>query len=291
MSAIFAVVALAILAGAAALGWFVVKAGGSRTWLWCLLLGVVIAATLFVAQIVQIQYAPTAVWSIALAAGLIAAVALFVRIGADVGWRGGRVTALAGMVFVVIVAFVFVAMAMPTGDLFVPLFEDRAQQMAEAQGFEVLLAPDEQLFTEYLPVTEITSADGGVQIQYERFTLVQRAVDGAPGEEELQAVLAPGTEPLGPGSVRVEQDARYETAFVDGELALIATYKDRSSAEKGSLGIEDVRVLAFARDGVLVIVFSHGWMEFEPADGSYTPVDALSADELVRIAESLRPLE
>jgi len=289
MAAIFAVVALVILAGAVALGWSVARAGGPRTWLWCLL-GIVIAASLFVAQIVQIQYRPTAVWLIALGAGLIAALVLFVRIGADVSWRGGRVAALVGMVLVVIVAFVFVAMAMPAGDLFVPLFEDRAQQMAEAQGFDVLLAHDETMFTEYLPVDEVGSGDG-VQIMYERFTLVERAADGAYGEEELHAVLAPGTEPLGPGSVRVEQDARYETTYVGEELALVVTYADRSTAEKGSLGIEDVRALAFARDDVLVIVYSHGWMEYEPADESYTPVDALSADELVRIAESLKPAE
>lgn len=290
MSAIFAVVALAILAGAVALGRFVAKAGGPRTWLWCLLLGAVVAATLFVAQIVQILYRPTAPWLIALAAGLIAAVALFIRIGADVSWRGARVAALAGMVLVVIVALGFTAVAMPAGDLFVPLFEARAQQMAEAQGFQVLLAPDERLFTEYLPVTEAESADGGVQIEYERFTLLERAVDGSFGEEELHAVLAPGTEPLGPGSVRVEQDARYESAAVDGERALIATYADRTTAEKGLLGIEEVRVLASVREGVLVIVYSHGWMDYQP-DETYTPVDALSSDELVRIAASLEPVE
>lgn len=291
MSAIFGVVALAILAGAVVLGWFVAKGGSPRTALWCVLLGVATAATLFVAQIVQIYSRPPAVWLIALAVGLIAMVALFIRIGADTSWKGARIVALVGMVLVVIVAFVFSAMAMPTGNLFVPLFELRAQQMAEAQGFEVLLAPDEQMFTEYLPVTEITSADGGVQIQYERFTLVERAVEGGLGEEELHAVLAPGTEPLGPGSARVEQDARYETTFVQGGLALIANYADRSTAEKGSLGIEEIRVLAFARDGVLVLIYSHGWMDYEPEGESYTPVDALSADELVRIAESLAPLE
>ncbi|MHB1137168.1 MAG: hypothetical protein ACYC1X_10315, partial [Coriobacteriia bacterium] len=252
MSAIFGVVALAILAGAVVLGWFVAKGGSPRTALWCVLLGVVTAATLFVAQIVQIYYQPPAVWLIALAVGLIAMVALFIRIGADVGWKGARIVALVGMVLVVLAALLFSAIALPTGNLFIPLFELRAQQMAEAQGFEVLLAPDEQMFTEYLPVTEITSVDGGVQIQYERFTLVERAVEGGLGEEELHAVLAPGTEPLGPGSVRVEQDARYETTFVQGGLALIANYADRSTAEKGSLGIEEIRVLAFARDGVLV---------------------------------------
>jgi len=291
MSAISGVVALAILAGAVALGWFVAKGGRPRTALWCLLLGVATAVSLFVAQIVQIQYRPTAVWLVALAAGLVAVVALFVRIGADVSWDRTRVIALVGMVLVVLVAFVFSAIAMPTGDLFIPLFETRAQQMADAQGFDVLLAPDEQMFTEYLPITEVESADGGVQIQYERFTLVERAVDGALSLEGMRAALAPGTEPLGPGSVRVEQDARYDTTIVDGMPALIVEYKDRSSAEKGSLGIEDIRVLAFAPDGVLVILYSHGWMQYEPEDESYTPVDALSADELVGIAESLTPLE
>lgn len=290
MTALFGVVALAILAGAVALGWFVAKGGRPRTALWCVLLGVATAVSLFVAQIIQIQYRPTVVWLLALAAGLIAMVVLFVRIGADVRWDRARVIALVGMVFVVLVAFVFSAMAMPTGDLFVPLFETRAQQMADAQGFEVLLAPEEQMFTEYLPVTEITSADGGVQVEYERFTLVERAVDGALSLEGMRAALAPGTEPLGPGSVRVEPDARYDTTIVGGMPALIVEYKDRTSAEKGSLGIEDVRVLAFAPEGVLVIVYSHGWMDYEPSDETYTPVDALSADELVRIAESLAPL-
>lgn len=288
MSAIFAVVALVILAGAVALGWSVAKAGGSLTWLWCLLLGVIIGGTLFVAQIVQIQYRPTAVWLIALVVGLIAAVVLFILIGKDVGWKGGRIAALVGMGLVVIVAFVFSAMAMPTGDLFVPLFEERAQQMAKAQGFEVLLAPDEQLFTEYLPVEEVGSGDG-VQIQYERFTLVERAVDGALDHEGLREVLAEGTDPLSVGGPSVTGDAAYLDVVVSGTPGIVVEYKDRSTAEKGSLGIEDIRALALARDGVLVIVYSHDWMEYEPSDDSYTPVDALSAEELVRIAESLQP--
>lgn len=290
MSAIFGVVALAILAGAAALGWFVAKGGRSRTGLLCVLLGVVIAATLFVLQIVQIQYRPEALWLVALAIGLIGAVTLFILIGKDVGWKGARVGALAGMVVVVMAAFLFSAIAMPPGGFFVPLFEDRAQQMAEAQGFDVLLAPDEQMFTEYLPVTEVGSGDG-VQIQYERFTLVERVAERPATEGGLREALAPGTELLGPGSVRVEADAKYEAVSIDGQLALIAEYKDRTTAEKSSFGIEDVRVLAFAPDGVLVIIYSHGWMEYQPKDDIYTPVDALSADELVKIAESLKPAE
>lgn len=174
MAALFAVVALVILAGAAALGWLVAKGGRPRTGLLCVLLGLIIAATLFVAQIVQIQYRPTVPSLVALGAGLIAMMALFIAIGRDVGWKGARLAALAGMMAVVVVAFVFIAMAMPSGDLFVPLFESRAQQMAEEQGFEVLLARDEAMFTEYLPVTEMGPGDG-VQIQYERFTLVERA--------------------------------------------------------------------------------------------------------------------
>lgn len=114
-------------------------------------------------------------------------------------------------------------------------------------------------------------------------------MDGAPSLDDLRTALAPGTEVLGPGSVRVEQDARYETTIVQGRPALTVEYKDRSTAEKTSFGIEDVRVLAFARDGVLVIVYSHGWMEYEPEGDIYTPVDALATDELVRIAESLEP--
>ena len=290
MSALFAVVALVILAGAVALGWSVAKAGGPRTWLWCLLLGVVIAGSLFVAQIVQIQYRPTAVWLIALAAGLIAAVVLFILIGKDVGWKGGRIAALVGMVLVVIAAFVFSAMAMPAGDLFVPLFEDRAQQMAEEQGFELLLAPDEPMFTEYLPVEEVGSGDG-VQIQYERFTLAERAVDVPVDSIKLREFLGESVEPLGEGAPAIPGDAVYTEVAINGAPGLVAEYEDRSTAEKGSLGIEDVRVLAFARDGVLVTIYSHGWMEYEPSDDSYTPVDALSADELVKIAESLEPAE
>lgn len=288
MVALFAVVALVILAGAAALGWLVAKGGRPRTGLLCVLLGLATAVTLFVAQIVQIQYRPTVPSLVALGAGLIAMMALFIAIGRDVGWKGARLAALAGMMAVVVVAFVFIAMAMPSGDLFVPLFESRAQQMAAEQGFGVLLARDEAMFTEYLPVTEMGPGDG-VQIQYERFTLVERAVDGAPSLDDLRTALAPGTEVLGPGSVRVEQDARYETTIVQGRPALTVEYKDRSTAEKTSFGIEDVRVLAFARDGVLVIVYSHGWMEYEPEGDIYTPVDALATDELVMIAESLEP--
>lgn len=290
MSVIFAIVPLVILAGAAALGWSIAKAGGPRTGLWCLLLGVATVATLVVAQIVQIHYRPPVVWLLALAAGLIAIVALFIRIGSDVGWARPRVAALLGLVGAVMVAAVFSAIAMPPGNLLVPFFETRANQMAEAQGFRVLFAQDEQMFTEYLPVTEMGSPDGGVQIQYERFTLVERAAQDAPGLEGLRAALAPGTEVLGPGSVRVEQDASYDTTIVQGMPAVTVEYKDRSTAEKGLLGVEDVRVLAFAPDGMLVIVYSHGWMDYQP-DGTYTPVDALPTEELVRIADSLEPLE
>lgn len=288
MEAIFGVVALLILAGAAALGWFVARGGRRWTGLSCILLGVSTAVTLTIVQIVQIHYRPPAMWLIALAAGAAAMMVLFVRIGADVGWARSRVIALVGMVLVVMLAYLFTAIAMPPGDLFVPLFETRAQQMAEEQGFQVLLAPDDRMFTEYMPITEVEPPGEGVIIEYERFTLAEREAEGALDEEALRTILAPGAEPLGPGSVRIESDASYRSITVDGAPALIVESKDRTSAEKGLLGVEDIRMLAFSRDGVLVTVYSHGWMKYEP-DGTYTPVDALSADELVRVAASLRP--
>ncbi len=290
MSALLGVVALVMLVGAVALGWFVSKGGRPRTGLLCLLLGVVTVATLFLLQVAQILYRPSAVVMAALGAGLIAMVVLFISIGKDVDWKAVRVAALVGVVLVVMGTFLFGAIAMPTGDLFVPLLEARARQMAEDQGFDVLLAPEETMFTEYLPVTEVGSGEG-VQIQYERFTLTERVADVDPGEGGLREVLAPGAEPLGPGSVRVEPDADYDAVSVNGELGLIATYKDRSTAEKSSFGIEDIRVLAFVRDGVLVTVYSQGRMEYQPKDDIYTPVDALVADELVRVAETLEPVQ
>lgn len=117
MSATFGVGALVILAGAVALGWFVTKGGRPRTRLWCILLGVATVITFGVLQVVQIYYRPPAVWLIGLAAAVLAAAALFIRIGKDVSWRGPRVVALVGMVLVVAAAFAFTSIAMPSGGL------------------------------------------------------------------------------------------------------------------------------------------------------------------------------
>ena len=281
-------IALIALGGTYLLARHVAADGGPRTGLWAGLLVVIVVAVSFAAQIVSIYYRPPIGWLIALALAAVGAVALFIRIGRDVQWRGSRVAAVVGMLVVADITLVLAMIALPFGSMLVPLFEASAQQMAEADGFDILLAPDETMFTEYKPITKLDAdAGGGVQVQYEHFTLLERKADGPLDHTALGRVLASGVDPLVTGGPRITDDAAYTETTVDGRPALGVEYADRNAVEKQGMAHESVRVLAFERDGVEVRIFSHGWQRFDPDTGAYTQVDALSFDELLRIAASL----
>lgn len=291
MPAFVGVFAALALVGVYLLARYVAAGGGPRTGPWCGLLVLVVVVLSATALIVSIYYRMPTVWVVTLVTAAAAAVALLVRIGMDVRWQPSRAVATVAMLLVADAMLVFAMIALPPGQTLVPLFETSAQQMAEADGFGVLLAPGEQMFTEYKPITKIDESGGGVQIQYERFTLLERAAKGPLDHAALRKALAAGVDPLTAGGARITDDATYAELEVDGRPALGVEYGDRNAVEKQGIGDESVRVLAFERDGVEVRIYSHGWMQYEPSNDTYTQVDALSLDELLRIAVSLEPRE
>ncbi|MRR12819.1 hypothetical protein EG835_10240 [bacterium] len=187
----------------------------------------------------------------------------------------------------------FTLIAVPLGGLFMPLFEARAQQIAEANGFDALLPTDVEMNLDAgLPVDETERGDG-LAIGYDRFTLAQRAATGALGYEYLEARVEPGQYPvgdIGPGSA-IPQDAEYLELEVDAAPAIGVSYRAVTEEKADDLtGTDSVNVLIFERDGVEVVLYSQGFMEYQ-SDGSYQPRDPLPFDELIEIAETLAPIE
>ena len=197
-----------------------------------------------------------------------------------------------GFLVATLVLSTLALMFLPMGGLLRPVFETAAGQIADENGFVLLLPPGEEFITEYNPVGEIEGE--GVSLEYRGFTIQERSAEGALDSDALRSILAEGTSPIGEGGPPITSSASYETFEVSGSPALGVEYDDSMAAEKQNLGVEKVRALVFERDGVEVRIYSHGWMEYEGGTGveeRYTPVDAMSFDDMLAIAGSLEPLE
>lgn len=286
------IMVLVALAGIVLLVRFI-AAGDRRLMLWTALLALVTAIAAFLGQLASIYYKMPWGWVVVLGAALLVMTSLVWLVGTSVEWKARRVAAIVGLMLLSLVTLTFVMIAVPFGALLTPLFDARAQQMAEASGFDILLPADLDMNTdEGLPVGATNDGEG-VSLGYKRFILTERRADGAVGYAELEELMAPGERPvgdIGPGS-RIPEGAEYTELQVEGSPALGVSYRAATEEKIDDLlGTDSVSILAFERDGVLVVLYSQGYMEYQP-DETYTKREALSFDELTEIGESLQPLE
>jgi hypothetical protein len=233
----------------------------------------------------------------ALASAVLVALALFVMVGKSVAWKLPKVLAAAGLVVFSFIVMLIVLIALPLGEHFVPVFEVRGQQIAEEAGFTALYAQGYDLKLDYLPVDVLgdRGAPEGLNIQYEGFTIQERASEGDVTVDEWRGILATGEDPLGSG-MAIPADTATEEFSINGVPALGMEFLQGAGGEKGlPAGKQSqVRILAFARDGVQVLIFSEGAMEYQGGVGAnerYEYVEPVDFTELVAIAKSLKPLE
>lgn len=263
--------------------------GGGRTGLWLALFAVAVLVMDLVASVAAVYYTVPPLWWVVIAAGALVTLTLFVRIGADVGWRPARVLALVGFALGVVVAFTMLQLVTPVVSGFLPL-EARAQQIAEAGGFDALLPPDERMITEYLTVEAVDFDGPALSIAYEGFRLLERAVQEDPDAEALRAVLTSGADSPALGLPRVPEDAAYTALEVNGVPAIGVSFEHRESGYKSALGLADVSMLACALDGVEVVLFSIDELRYTGPGEQYEQVPARSVDDLARVAASLVPV-
>lgn len=289
VSGVFALIAVAVVV---VLARVIARGGGPRTSLWLALLALSVVLGSFLASIAAVYHRMPVGWIAILVLAAAVLVALFVRVGRDLSWHVGRLFGVAGLLVATLVLATLAMMFLPMGGLLIPVFETAAAQIADENGFTLLLPPGEEFITDYNPIREI---DGeGVSLEYKGFTIQERNAEGALDEDALRSVLDEGTSPIGDGGPPIPGSATYEVFEVGNDPALGVEYDDSMAAEKQSLGVETVRVLALERDGVEVRIYSHGWMEYEGGTGAqerYTPVDAMPFEEMLAIARSLEPLK
>jgi len=285
-------IALAAFVGLVLLIRYIGKGGVPGTALWAALLVVVTIIASLTAQITSIYYKTPFGWALVVVAAVLVAAALFWLVGRSVSWKGSRVLALIGVVVLSLVTFTFVMIAAPTGSFFTPLFEARAQQIADANGFGVLLPSDRALNTDAGMPVDDTDNGLGVTVGYKGFNLAERKAEGTLSYSDLEKLVATGERPIGdigPGS-EIPDDAEYRELEVDGRPALGVSYRAVTEEKMDDLlGTDPVNILVFERDGVAVVLFSQGYMEYQ-GDETYTPRPPLAFEELVEIAESLRPV-
>lgn len=280
-------IAVAALVALALLIRFLGKNGDTRTTTWTLLLiaSVVVAMLLF--SITSVFYTPPLMWTTLTSGAVLAALVLFYLAGRSLGWKGSRVLALTGTLVLSLLLATVLLIALPAGRFMTPLFETRANQLAEAHGFEALMAPDEVLVTDYLPVSGL-AADDGVSIEYERFQVQERKAEGALSEADLERIAAPGEDPLG-RDLSIPEDATYEWFEVNGRPALGVEYNDRGRLPKDQ---SIFRLLIFEKDGVDTRMVSEDRNEYKgerEGEEVYEYGPPLAFEEMVQIAESLKP--
>lgn len=287
-----AAIALVALVGLVLLVRFISK-GDGRIALWAVFLALATIIASLLVQIASIYYRIPVGWLVVVAVSVLVVGTLFWLVGRSVGWHAPRVVAVVALVLLSLVTLTFVMIAIPFGGVFLPLFEIRAQQIAEVNGFDVALPADAEMNIDAGMPVSATADDKGVAVSYKRFNLVERKADGELGYAELEQLMAPGEYPvgdIGPGSA-IPEDAEYTELEVDGQPALGVSYRAVTEEKADELtGTDGINVLVLDRDGVVVTLYSQGYMEYQP-DGSYTPRAPLSFEELAGIAESLAPVD
>lgn len=289
-------IGLASLAGIVLLARYV-AAGGMRLGVPLALLVLAVVVTFSLTQIAGVYYRIPVLVMLVLVALLAVVGWLFIEVGRGVAWHRTRLAALVGMLVAATALATLLAIAIPTGQMMVPLFETRAAQIAGASGFTALLAPDQEMPTDQgNPVAVIDAAKRGVSITYKTFTLGEWKADGALTRDEMRAALAPGKDALQPGGLVVASGALYEELTVSGAPALGVEFQDAGVGAKGTPGGAKplIRVLVFERDGVQVRLLSDSKMVFDGISGGqeiYSWQPALDFAGLATIGESLQPAE
>lgn len=239
------------------------KNGGRKAVGWAVLLVVAVPVTLVALSLALIFYdAPLWAWA-AVGACAIGVGVLFVLLGRSVHWKARPVAAAAALLLIATVLGTAFLMAVPLAPA--PLLEARAQQIAEANDFAALLAPDEALLSSSgLPVNALPEPDGGLSVEYERFLLQERKADGPLTAEDLAALVAPGATPIRDRQP-LPDDVVTGSQTVHGNPAIGADYVDvpPEAADKPGEG-EHTTLLAFGSDRVEVILWSTTWYDCTP---------------------------
>ena len=223
---------------------------------------------------------PLAVMGIAIVA--IALVTLFVLLGRAVAWRPVKLLAVIGLLVASFVVFAAVLMSGVAGDAWIqPVYRTTVSQMGEDMGFTPLMPEARSLITDYLPVTEVTEPRRGISLEFEEFQMQQHAAEGGAGEAGLEALVAPGTEPV-PGFRIPSTGATRSEHEVQGQRAVGVTYAESSPPSRPT-------ILVFVLEGVEVRMASMGYERL--TEGEWVLQPALAAEELVEIAETLEPVE
>lgn len=283
-----AVVAIAFVAVAAVifLVIFLARRGGPRTVLWSVLLILAVPVTLAVLSLALLYYeVPVWAWA-AVGACAIGVITLFVLLGRSVQWRALPVVASVALLLASVTLGAFALMIIPTAPT--ALLEARAAQIAEANGFTVLLPPGEQMQADYQPVNALPEPDAGLSIEYEHFVLQQRKADGPLAATDLEALVAPGAS-IGDRQP-IPEDVVTSALTVRDNPAITAEYVDVPPESTGKPGEgERTRLLAFGLEGVEVVLWSTTWFDCT-SDGECAEMPPLTVEELVAIADSLEPV-
>lgn len=157
-------------------------------------------------------------------------------------------------------------------------YVDAAAQLAKNDGFTALFPADER--PRLGEGAQAQESDGGIYMNYSRFELLERPASGAT-EQELVGRVSDGSTPLGNMGVSVEPGGNVATLTVNGQLAAANEYSYTFPLGDPNGKKRDAVVLAFEEDGVDVRMMS----------GTPGASDKLSLEELVDIAESMKPLE
>lgn len=292
-------IALVALIGIALLLWFIIRGAGKLTAVWAVMLVVAVGIAMLVWNISGIYYRMPPGWIVALASSVLVVIALVVMVGKSVAWKGSKVAATLGLVFCTFAITVLALMFSPLGEMLTPVFEVRAQQIAEEAGFAVLLPDGYDLKLDYNPIDPLGGKPAdGVLVRYEGFELQERAATGALSTAELNEIVGPGEDPSDYGAP-IPTSAEYEDRDVNDRPAIGLEYQVGPTGAGGKPGGDagkqgQVRILVFERDGVLVLIRSEGAMEYQGGSGEnerYDYVEAMDLDELVTVAESLAPSE
>lgn len=215
---------------------------------------------------------PTWAW-VALGVLGVAVLTLFVLVVSRARHKVAGLLVTLGLVVVIAVAFMVASIFFPGSVL--PL-EARVRQIAEKAGVTALLPPDKDIEAHdrfgYAP-SSVLAEDGMLTIDYHDYTLSE-----SPSVEVLTAAQMETfikIDQPGPGSGTRLDTSEPEELTVLGKPAIAV-----SSAEVlGSKGMQPAtRFLVFQPEGMVARLVS-------------APESGLTVDDLVKIAESLEPME
>lgn len=216
----------------------------------------------------------------------LATLALLFLTGKEVIKRPSRLVGLAVLVPATLAMFFAVGMMTNVGGEAVLPFKVRAQQIARANGFVVLMPSGQKLQLDSRPIDPLPQPDKGVFLAYEGFILEERKAEGPATEEgltrtvRLAAALTPGKS--------APEDAKVTTLTVQGAPAVALSYSYvPPESPVGAPTTETGTALAVVLGDVEVKLSSSGGLK--ESGGKWVPFSPLSVQELAKVAETLEP--